>query len=33
MKDELQTRSTAPLESLDEWEDFLKERYPEPALC
>ena len=23
--------SAAPLESLDEWEDFLKERYPDPA--
>ena len=31
MSEELHTRSTTPLESLDEWEDFLKERYPEPA--
>lgn len=31
MPEELHTRSTTPLESLDEWEDFLKERYPEPA--
>src|SRR3954451_19546572 len=23
--------STAPLHNLDEWEDFLKDRYPEPA--
>lgn len=30
MSEELHTRSTTPLESLDEWEDFLKERYPEP---
>lgn len=31
MKESLHTRSAAPLESLDEWEDFLIERYPEPA--
>ena len=31
MKPELHTRSNEPLESLDEWEDFLVERYPEPA--
>jgi len=31
MKEPIQTRSTEPLESLDEWEDFLVERYPEPA--
>jgi inositol oxygenase len=31
MKDSLHTRSTSPLESLDEWEEFLVERYPQPA--
>ena len=28
---ETQPNSHAPLQSLEEWEDFLKERYPEPA--
>jgi len=31
MADPLIPSSDAPLGSLDEWEDFLKERYPEPA--
>ena len=29
---ESQPNSHSPLESIDEWEDFLKERYPEPAV-
>src|SRR5580658_8749338 len=28
---EAQSNSHSPLHSMDEWEDFLKERYPEPA--
>jgi inositol oxygenase len=28
---ETQANSHSPLQSMDEWEDFLKERYPEPA--
>ena len=31
MTPKITPHSTSPLESLDEWEDFLVERYPEPA--
>ena len=31
MKAETQPDSHSPLKSMEEWEDFLKERYPEPA--
>ena len=28
---EVQSNSHSPLQNMEEWEDFLKERYPEPA--
>src|SRR5436309_3450935 len=31
MPSHLPDQSNTPLASLDEWDDFLKERYPEPA--
>ena len=31
MKNATDSPSNAPLQNLEEWEDFLKERYPEPA--
>src|SRR5687767_4950348 len=30
-KPAISAESNAPLQNLEEWEDFLKERYPEPA--
>jgi inositol oxygenase len=30
---EAETNSHSPLQSMEEWDDFLKERYPEPAVC
>ncbi|MBC8001570.1 MAG: inositol oxygenase, partial [Opitutaceae bacterium] len=31
MKNATESPNNAPLQNLEEWEDFLKERYPEPA--